>query len=244
MRRFISQLLNLFRRDRADRELAREIGAHLAMLEDAHRRRGMSASEAKLAARRAIGSVALAKDLHRDARSFRWLEDARQDLRFAARMLKHSLGFAAVVILTMALSIGATTTFFSLAYGVLMRPLPWPGADRLIRLQETRGGRVSRIPWTISNAAYLAWRDNPSTIEEIGSWFRSRRMTLSGDGDPERLEVAGVTPSLFRVLRARPEIGRLFLDEDAVGSQSSAVLLGYGLWQRRVGGGCPPRRHT
>jgi len=236
MRRFISQLLNLFRRDRADRELTREIGAHLAMLEDEHRRRGMSADEAKLAARRAIGSVALAKDLHRDARSFGWLEDARQDLRFAARMLKHSPGFAAVVILTMALSIGATTTFFSLAYGVLMRPLPWPGADRLIRLQETRGGRVSRIPWTISNAAYLAWRDNPSTIEEIGSWFRSRRMTLSGDGDPERLEVAGVTPSLFRVLRARPEIGRLFLDEDAVGPQSSAVLLGYGLWQRRFGG--------
>ena len=94
------------------------------------------------AARRALGSVALTKDLHRDARSFIWLDDGRQDLRFAARMLLRSPGFAAVVILTMAISIGATTTLFSLAYGVLMRPLPWSEPDRLVRLQETRGGRI------------------------------------------------------------------------------------------------------
>ena len=94
MRRFVARFVMLFRRTRADRELTREIGAHLAMLEDEHRRRGMSADEAKLAARRAIGSVALAKDLHRDARSFGWLEDARQDLRFGkpGAVLQHTRG--------------------------------------------------------------------------------------------------------------------------------------------------------
>ena len=75
-----------------------------------------------------IGGVASTKDQHRDARSFMWLDDARQDVRFAARMLVRSPGFAAVVIFTMALSIGATTTLFSLAYGVLMRPLAMAGA--------------------------------------------------------------------------------------------------------------------
>ena len=235
MRRFISQLLNLFRRTRADRELTREIDAHLAMLEDEHRRRGMSADEAKLAARRAIGSVALAKDLHRDARSFGWLEDARQDLRFAARMLKHSPGFAAVVILTMALSIGATTTLFSLVYGVLMRPLPWPDADRVVRLQEARGGRVGRVTWTISNGTYRAWREQPSTVEEIGGWFSSRSMTITSGSEPDRVMVGAVTPSLFRVLRAQPHLGRLFEDADAR-LPVEFVMLGFDLWQRRFGG--------
>jgi len=168
MRRLMLRILNVFRRDSAERELAREMAAHLALLEDEHVRRGMTRDDARLAARRAIGSVALTKDLHRDARSFAWLDDARQDVRFAARMLVRSPGFAAVVVFTMALSIGATTTLFSLAYGVLMRPLPWPEPDRLVRLQETRGGSVSRVPWTMSNAAYLAWREQPETVEDVG----------------------------------------------------------------------------
>jgi hypothetical protein len=232
----LQRLLALVRPRRADEELSREIESHLAALEDAYLSRGVPREQARLAARRAMGSIALTVDRQRDTRSFAWLEDTRQDLRFAGRMLTHSSGFAAIVILTMALSIGATTTFFSLAYGVLMRPLPWPDGERLIRLQETRGGRVSRIPWTISNAAYLAWRDDPSTIEEIGGWFRSRRVTISGDGEAERLEIGSITPSLFRLIRARPHIGRLFLDEDAVGPQTRAVLLAHGVWQRRFGG--------
>ena len=112
MRRFVHRLWSLVWSRRADEELSREIEAHLAALEDSYVSRGASREEARLAARRAMGSVALAADRHRDARTFAWFEDARQVLRFAARMLKHSPGFAAVVILTMALSIGATTTFF------------------------------------------------------------------------------------------------------------------------------------
>src|SRR5262245_662586 len=234
MKRFLLRLLNVFRRDRAEDELAREMDAHLALLEDEHVRRGMTRDDARLAARRAIGSVALTKDLHRDARSFGWLDDARQDVRFAARLLVRSPGFAAVVIFTMALSIGATTTLFSLAYGVLMRPLPWPEPDRLVRLQETRGGQISRVPWTMSNAAYLAWRgQTSSTVEEVGGWFRGRPVTVdSGDGS-ERLTIGAVTPSLFRVLRAQPEIGRPFLDSDAPDQQSRVLILGFGLWQPR-----------
>jgi putative ABC transport system permease protein len=237
MRRFVLRLFNVFRRERLDDDAAREVTSHLALLEDEHRRRGLNDREAQLAAREAMGSVALAMDLHRDARSFKWLDDARQDLRFAMRMLVRGPGFAAVVIVTMALSIGATTTLFSLVYGVLMRPLPWSEPDRLVRLQETRGGRAGRIPWTISNGTYLAWRDRPDTIEEIGGWLRSRRMTLLvGGGEPERLLVGPVTPSLMRVIRARPEVGRLFLDGDTGGQQATAVILGHGLWQRRFGG--------
>jgi putative ABC transport system permease protein len=166
---------------------------------------------------------------------FTWLDDARQDLRFAVRMLFRSPGFAAVVILTMALSIGATTTLFSLAYGVLMRPLPWPEPDRLVRLQETRGGQMSRVPWTVSNAVYLAWRDQPATIEDIGGWLRSRPTTFSSEGEPERFLVGGVTSSLMRVLRARPLLGRTLRDSDDGQGAPNVVVLGFDLWQRRFG---------
>jgi putative ABC transport system permease protein len=223
----------MFRARRAEEDLVREMASHLAMLEEEHRRRGLTPDEARLAARRSMGSVALAQDRHRDARSFGWIDDARQDLRCAFRTLGRNPGFTAVAILTMALSIGATATLFSVVYGVLMRPLPWPEAGRLVRLQETRGGRVSRIPWTITNAAYLAWRDKPTTIEDIGGWFRSRPMTMSSDRESERLTIGGVTPSLFSVLRARPEIGRVFVDGDS--ERTRVVILGYALWQRRFG---------
>ena len=235
MRRFINRLLSVFRSDRADSELTREMASHLALLEEEHRRHGMTPEDARLAARRTMGSIALTKDLHRDARLFGWLDDARQDVRFAARMLVRSPGFAAVVIFTMALSIGATTTLFSLAYGVLMRPLPWPEPDRLVRLQETRGGSVSRVAWTVSNAAYLAWREQPATVEDIGGWVRSRLMTLGTDGEPERFLVGGVTASLMPVLRVRPLLGRTFMDSDDGAGSPNLIVLGFNLWQRRFG---------
>jgi putative ABC transport system permease protein len=236
MRRFFLRLRNLLRSERDEAELDREIALHLAMLEEEHRRRGLTLDDARLAARRALGSVALTKDHHRDARSFRWLDDAQQDLRFAVRMLVRSPGFAAVAIVTMALSIGATTTLFSLAYGVLMRPLPWSEPDRLVRVQETRGGQVARIPWTISNGTYLAWREQPATVEEIGGWNRGRLMTLTSRGEPERFLVGSVTPSMLRVLRADAHIGRVFLDSDLGAGQPNVIVLGFGLWQRRFGG--------
>jgi putative ABC transport system permease protein len=235
MRRLLFRFLNVFRRERTEHELAREMDAHLGLLEDEHIRRGMPRDEARLAARRAMGSVALTKDLHRDARSFGWLDDARQDVRFAARMLVRSPGYGVVVIFTMALSIGATTTLFSLAYGVLMRPLPWFEPDRLVRLQETRGGQVSRVPWTMSNAAYLAWQEQPQTIEDVGGWFRARPMTLTSEGEPERFLVSSVTTSLMRVLRARPLLGRTMLDSDDAPGAPSPIVLGFDLWQRRFG---------
>jgi putative ABC transport system permease protein len=236
MRRFLHRLSAHFTRRRDDVELARELDSHLALLEEEHRRRGLAPHEARRAARSAMGSVALVENLHRDARSLPWIEDAFIDLRVAVRMLLVSPGFAAVVVLTMALGIGATTTLFSLSYGVLMRPMPWPDAERVVRVFETRGGRAPRVPLTVSNGTYLAWAEQPTTIEEIGGWFRNAPTTITLDGQAERLPVAGITPSLLRVLRARPELGRLFADSDAAPGQSGNVLISWGLWQRRLGG--------
>ena len=95
---------------------------------------GQRPAKGVMAARRAFGGVAQAKELHRDARSFRWLNDLRQDARFAARALLRAPEFTAVVVGTLALGIGANTAIFSVVHAVLLRSLPFPGADRFVRI--------------------------------------------------------------------------------------------------------------
>src|SRR5262245_28610072 len=103
------------------------------------------------------------------------------------RLLRREPGYAATAILAIALGIGRTTALLSVTYGVLLKPLPWPEPDRLVRLEERRGGRTGRIPWTITNGTYLAWQDS-STVEAIG-WM-SMPSTFSDGGGPERIRMA------------------------------------------------------
>src|SRR5262245_12339112 len=105
MRRFINRLLSVFRHHDADAELDREIASHFALLEDEYIRRGLTADDARFAARRAMGSIALVKDVHRDARSFGWLEDLRGDAKQSVRSLGRAPGFTAAAVLTLALGI-------------------------------------------------------------------------------------------------------------------------------------------
>src|SRR2546422_5486730 len=93
-----------------------------------------------------------------------------QDVRYGVRVLRRERGFALVAILTIALGIGATTTLFSIANGVLLKPLPWPEADRIVRVTEMRKGQPARIKGTITNGAYLAWHEQASTIESLGGY--------------------------------------------------------------------------
>jgi putative ABC transport system permease protein len=157
------------------------------------------------------------------------------DLWYGLRLLRRQPGFAAVAILTMALGVGATTILFSIAYGVLLKPLPWAQADRLVRVSETRHGRTGRVLGTVFNGSFLAWRDRSSTIEGLGGWL-SQTATLTGSGDPVRLSIIPTTPSLFPILRAHPLIGRLFREGEGASGEPGLAILSYGLWQERFGG--------
>src|SRR4030095_2872240 len=159
-----------------------------------------------------------------------------QDIRHGFRLLRREPGFALVSILTMAIGIAATTTLFSVTHGVLLKPLPWANSDRLVRVTETRQGRSGRVRGTILNGTYLAWADHPTTIDAIGGWLANSAMTLSGRGDPERLKITPVTPSLFPMLAVKPLLGRLFASDEGVRGTSDAILLSNGLWQSRFGG--------
>jgi putative ABC transport system permease protein len=158
-----------------------------------------------------------------------------QDFHHAVRALRRQPGHALTAGLAIALGIGATTTLFSVTYGVLLKPLPWPEPERLVRLEERRGGRTGRIPWTITNGTYLAWQENPSTLDAIGGWM-SLPSTFSDGGEPERIRLARLTSSIFRVLDARALQGRVFEASDSANRQVDKIILSHGLWQRRFGG--------
>ena len=155
------------------------------------------------------------------------------DVRYAARLLRRQPRYALVATLTIALAIGAATTLFSVAYGVLMKPLPWADADRLIVLKEKRGPHAPRFG-SISNAAYLAWRDTAGTIEDIAAWS-SGTVTMAGVGEPARIRIVSASASLFRVIAARPLIGSLFTEEDEEKRNGPVVVLSESLWRQRFG---------
>jgi putative ABC transport system permease protein len=157
-----------------------------------------------------------------------------RDFRYAIRALRRQWGHALVVLVTMALGIGATTVLFSVAYGVMVRPLPWPDADRFVRLYETRQGS-SRPASFMTNATYLAWNERPSTVEELAAWSGSM-MTMVGAGEPERVRVVEATPSLFSLLSARPALGALFRPSPDGSLDEAQAVLSHGLWQQRFGG--------
>jgi predicted permease len=151
------------------------------------------------------------------------------------RLLHREPGYTAIAVLAIALGICATTTLFSVTYGVLLKPLPWSDPDRLVRLEERRGGRTGRVPLTMTNGTYLAWRES-ATVEAMGGWM-STTSTFSDGGEPERIRLGRVTPSVFTVLGARALAGRVFDAKDAAIRQVDTVILSHGLWQRRFGAG-------
>lgn len=158
-----------------------------------------------------------------------------QDFHHALRALRRQPGHALTAALAIGLGIGATTTLFSVTYAVLLKPLPWPEPERLVRLEERRGGRTARIPWTVTNGTYLAWRENPSTLDAVGGWM-SLPSTFNDGGEPERIRLARLTPSIFDVLDARALHGRVFEASDSANRQVDKIILSHGLWRRRFGG--------
>ena len=238
MKRFIRRLLNAIGPCRGDEELTRELQSHLALLEDEHVRRGMTRDQARVAARRTLGSMALTKDLHRDARSFGWLEDVVTDVKHSVRGLRRAPGFTAVAVLTLALGIGANTAIFSVVNTVLLRPLPFEQSDRLVRVvmtvaAQTTGSTVRRDPVRVSQVELDQLRTNVRTLSTVGV-VEPTLMNLRGR-DP-RMQGAIVSAGFLELLRARPLLGRVFTAADEAADAPLVILLSYDTWRRHFGG--------
>jgi predicted permease len=225
MRRFFARLAGLLRSDGAERELAREIESHLALLQDEFERRGLSPEDARLAARRAYGGVEQAKEMHREARSFLWIEQRLKDLRYGARNLLRTPGFTAIAVITLALGIGANTAIFSVVNAVLLRPLAYRDPGRLVTVLHYETNPVG-----VAN--YIDWRDQSRSFETMAAaeyWGAN----ITGVDAPEHIIGLRMTQNLLPMLGIQPMLGRLFVaGEDRTGADHE-IILSYRLWQRR-----------
>ena len=155
-----------------------------------------------------------------------------QDLRYGARMLLKNPGITFVVILALALGIGANTAIFSVVDAVLLRPLPYPQSDRLVFLNETSR---SMEEISIAYPNFADWRSQNHVFENIGVYNRSS-YNLTGVGEAERIVTGQVSADMFAALRANPAMGRLFTNDEDKPGAAPVVVLSYPLWQRRFGG--------
>lgn len=239
MRRLFHRCLAVFRRRHAENDLDRELSSHLAMLEAGYEQRGMTRDEARLAARRAMGSVALAKDLHRDARSFVWMEDLVRDVRLALRGLRRTPGFTAIAAGTLALGIGANTTIFSVVHAVLLRPASPDAA--LVRLfinlpaAASPTGKPLRTPDGITDTEMAELRARSRTLAHVGT-VGLGLVRLTGHDEASRIQAIRVSASVFPMLGARPLLGRAIEPTDETGGGDQAVVLGHRAWMRYFGG--------
>ena len=213
------RLWYLLNRRRLTRELEREMAAHRAEMAEPER----------------FGSDFRLREQSRDEWGWRWLDDFAGDLRHAARTLARRPGFTLAAVLTLALGIGGTTAIFSLLRAVILEPLPYADPSRLVMLWEdgSRDGLPSDINPTPSN--YVAWKAQTAAFDGMAAWDLGST-SLTGAGEPVRLQGFRVTHDLFDVLGVRPALGRGFAaDEDRAGGARVAIL-GHGLWQSRFGG--------
>ena len=222
---FLSQLWALFRARQSDREIDEEIASHLAEAKDEYIQQGLSAEDAHRAALRSFGGVTQAKQVYRQIRSFVWLDDFRQDLRYAIRTLVKNPIFTAVVVLILALGIGVNTTMFTVVYAVVLRGLPYPASDRLVRLvQAHSSGDVTMREFEF--------------MKEHGRAFASVAAYRGGGdgriGPPENqnwISTIVVTSDFLRTLGVQPQIGREFTAEETRMGGPSAVMLSDAVWR-------------
>lgn len=220
-------------RTRKDSELETEIRNHIELSIQHRIERGESPEEARVNALREFGNVALVQEVTREMWSWGFLARLTRDVRFGLRMLRKSPAFSLVVILTIALGIGATTAIFSVVYGVVLRPLPFADSEQLVAIW-TRTPQVDRLP--LAAADHREIKEQSSVFEDVAILRASANYNLSGDGDPEWLQASRIPANLFPLLKVEPLLGRGFTAEENQPGRDHVVILSNALWQRRYAG--------
>ncbi|MGH9734815.1 MAG: ADOP family duplicated permease [Candidatus Acidiferrales bacterium] len=242
LRTWLLRFAGLFAKQRRDRELDAEIESNLQSHIDDNLRAGMTPAEARRQALLKFGGVESAKESYRDRRGIPFLESSWQDIRFALRMLRKSPGFTTVAVLTLALGIGANTAIFSVTDQVLLRTLPVPNPQELVRLRSP-GPAHGRYRTSFDSHAgvfsypmYKDLRDHSSVFAGLLAWY-DLDLNVSGRGTTQMAHGELVSGNYFETLEVTSALGRVFSlnDETAPGANPVAVLS-YGYWSRQFGG--------
>jgi putative ABC transport system permease protein len=235
LRARISRLIFVVMRRRFDEDTRLEIDAHLESLTERYRRQGMPADEAYLAARRRFGStINLRQDIH-EMNSIGWIEHALQAVRDARQSLRRDRAYAATVILTLAVTIGATTAVFSIVDATLIRPLPFADAGRLVAIREIWREILDRAPSLEVNERHFEhWRAHATSFDALAQ-FWLRPMNLTGPGDAVPVTVVHASGSLFDVLHVSAAIGRTLTPGDEAENAPDVAMITHTLWRNRFG---------
>src|SRR6185369_2774183 len=235
----LSDLLRRWRalthKDEMNQELDEEMQFHLQRDIERNVKSGMNAEDARYAALKSFDRLEQSKEECRSARGVGLIENVIRDVSYSLRVLLKNYAFTIVVILTLALGIGANTAIFSFANGILLRPLPYPQSDRLAVLDETsrkEGGDTIGV----SYPNFLDWREQNTVFEGIASHFGTSRFAMTAGGSPSEIRGSRVTHGLFEVLRVAPILGRTFSESEDRPNEDAVVIIGYDLWQRGFAG--------
>jgi len=234
MNSFFRKLRWLAQRRGKDAELREEIQFHLDEDAEELRERGLAEDDARWAARREFGNVARVKESVRVEWGWARLEQLARDARFGMRQIGRNPGFSAIAIATLAVGIGGIAAIFSAVYAVLIRPLPYANADRLVMIWDDMSKSEGDPRFFSTPAEWTEWRRLNTVFTDLACSQPSNAI-LSGDGEPEEVPARKVTWNLFSVLGAKPVLGRVF-NQDEDEKNVRVVVISHGLWQRRFGG--------
>jgi len=226
-----SFLRNLFFSRRVDSDLEQEVQSQLEILIEEKMRAGMPAAEARRAAKIEMGGVEQLKEQVREERMGNWLQSVLSDCRYALRQLGKNPGSSAVMIFTLALAIGASTAIFSVVYGVLLRPLPYADANRIMAIFEVT---AKGTPARLADPNFDDFRDQNRSFGAIAK-YDNYVTSISGTGQPTRSMIAHVSPRMLTVFSVHPILGRDFSDGDGKQGAARTALVSYGYWRQELG---------
>jgi putative ABC transport system permease protein len=226
------RLRSVFRRETVESEMEEELRFHSERQIEKYLKTGMRRDEARRRVRMDFGGLEQVKEECRDARGVALVETVAQDLRYGWRTLLKSPGFAAAALFTLALGIGANTAIFSVVYGLLLQPLPFRDAARLVLLHETtpKVGDVS-----VSYPNFQDWRAQSHTFSEMAA-VSNVGFNMAGASQPENIGGLAVSPNFLSMAGIRPVIGRGFTPDEEKAGTAPVLLLSYALWQSHFGG--------
>jgi len=227
-------MIKPWRRRHRDLELDEELAGHMRMAIEERVARGERREDAERAARREFGNVGVVKEVTREMWGGGWFERLLQDVRYGARTLRRSPGFTIVALSTLALGIGATTAMFTVVHAVLLRPLPYPRSDRLVRIAYDYPKSPFITEGGISDRQWVDARSRYRMFSRVAA-FTPGLVTLTNAGDPVRLQEASVAAGLFETLGIMPALGRTFGRDDELVGGEPVVILGDALWRERFG---------
>jgi putative ABC transport system permease protein len=226
-----SFLRNLFLSRRVEVDLDQEVHSHLEMMAEENIRAGMQPKDALRAARVELGGIEQVKEQVREEQLGSWLRSVLGDCRYGFRQLRKNPGATAVMAFTLALGIGATTAIFSVVYGVLLRPLPYTEASRIMAVFEVSSeGRWAHL----ADPNFDDFRDQNRSFQAIAK-YNSGVVSVSGATQPTRTTVASVSPSFLKVFGVQPILGRDFDSGDARKGAGPTVLVSNGYWRQQLG---------